>query len=169
MVISIVNNLIGESLVPSVHVPAHLCSDPHDQVPFVHQCPKPPSLFACTTSDNIAALLACIQSADPSAPDINKDNACHSWGHNQFTTGNLNLKSCLTSWQEVGSIDIAFELVAAALKTCQEAHMMCMKAGVPKMNGFISDAFLKMLLKHLEKCWVDAGGVCDYFFSFHFC
>jgi hypothetical protein len=97
--------------------------------------------------------------------DINEDNACHSWGHYQFTVGDLNLSSCLTTWQDIGSIDTAFKLVAVALKTCQEACMMCTRAKVPKTNRFLSDTYLKKMLEHLENCWVDTGGVCICFFS----
>ena len=81
------------------------------------------------------------------------------WGHYQFTAGGLSPATVLTSWQEVGSIDTAFKLVAAAIKTCREAQLMCENAGAPKTTGFLSDDYLELMLKHLKKCWVDAGGV----------
>ena len=120
------------------------------------------------TSDNVATLLARLQCADPGSPDIDEDNACLGWGHDQFTAGGITPTSCLTSWQNVGSVDTAFKLVAAGLKTCQEARMMCTNAGVPKTNGFVSDIYFQQTLEYLEKCWVGAGGVRNIFFSFHY-
>jgi hypothetical protein len=118
-----------------------------------------PSFKQGATSDSIVNLLARVQSADPGSPDIDEDNACQGWGHYQYTAGSLSPETCLTSWQDVGSVDTAFKLVAAALKTCQEAHMMCTNANIPKTNGFISDVYLKTILWCLENCWVGAGGV----------
>jgi hypothetical protein len=67
------------------------------------------------TSANVLALLERIQLADPSSPDIDEDNLGLSWGHYQFTAGNLSPSSTLTSWQEIGSVTIAFKFVAAAV------------------------------------------------------
>jgi hypothetical protein len=114
------------------------------------------------TSANVLALLECIQLADPSSPDINEDNLGLSWGHYQFTAGNLSPLSTLTSWQEIGSVTIAFKFVAAALKMCRDTRTMCTKASLPTTGGFISDNFLEVVLECLEKCWVGAGGVRVY-------
>ncbi|KAI9429042.1 hypothetical protein H4582DRAFT_2090247 [Lactarius indigo] len=58
----------------------------------------------------------------------------------------------------VGSVATAFKLVAAALKICQEARLMCTNAGTPKTSGFISNIYLEKILECLENCWVGAGG-----------
>ena len=112
-------------------------------------------------SENVTTLLNNVQYADPSSPDINEDNQCQSWGHDQFTAGGISPSSSLTTWQDIGNVTTAFKLVAAALKTCQEARLMCANAGVPKTSDFISDIYLEQVLERLEKCWVDAGGVTE--------
>ncbi|KAH9036407.1 hypothetical protein EDB84DRAFT_1560889 [Lactarius hengduanensis] len=109
-------------------------------------------------SNNVTALLERIQFADPGSPDIDEDNTCQSWGHDLFTAGGISPSSSLTTWEDVGSAATAFKLVAAALKTCREARQMCVNAGTPKMDGFISDIYLEQILECLEKCWVGAGG-----------
>ena len=112
---------------------------------------------------NFATLLERIQSADPNSPDFDEDNKYQGRGHYQFTAGGLNLSSLLTLWQDVGSITFAFELVAAAIKTCQEARLMCANARKLTAGGFISDAYLQETLNGLKKCWIGAGGVSAYF------
>jgi hypothetical protein len=113
-------------------------------------------------SHNVLALLACLQLADPNSSDFNEDNMGVGWGHYLFTAGGFNVSS-LTAWQDVGSIAIVFKLVAAALKTCQEARLMCAKTGMSTMSGFVSDTYLEKTLNALETCWVGAGGVSDWF------
>jgi hypothetical protein len=110
-------------------------------------------------SANVLALLERVELADLSSPDIDEDNMGQGWGHYQYTAGKLSPDSSLTSWQEIGSIAIAFKLVAAALKTCWDARTMCTKAGLPNTSGFISDNYLEIILNRLENCWVGAGGV----------
>lgn len=114
-------------------------------------------------SQNFTTLLEYIQSADPNSPDFDEDNKYQGWGHYQFTAGGLNLLSSLTLWQDVGSITFAFELVAAAIKTCWEAWLMCANARKLTAGGFISDAYLQETLNGLKKCWIGAGGVSAYF------
>ncbi|KAH9024041.1 hypothetical protein EDB83DRAFT_2320137 [Lactarius deliciosus] len=109
-------------------------------------------------SINVTALLERVQFADLGSLDIDEDNTCQSWGHDLFTAGGISLSSSLTTWEDVGSIATAFKLVAAALKMCQEARLMCVNTGTPKIDGFISDIYLKKILECLEKCWVGAGG-----------
>ncbi|KAI9436828.1 hypothetical protein H4582DRAFT_2077786 [Lactarius indigo] len=110
-------------------------------------------------SKQVMTLLEHVQLMDPGSPNINEDNTCQSWGHYQFTAGSISPASSLTNWQEVGSVTTAFKLVVAAIKTCQEARLMCSNARMPKTSGFISDVYLEKTLKCLENCWVGAGGV----------
>ena len=114
-------------------------------------------------SQNFSTLLERIQLADPNSPDFNEDNKGQGWGHYQFMAGGLNLSSSLTSWQDVGSIASAFQLAAAAIKTCQEARAMCANAGKLTVVSFISDAFLQETLDALKRCWIGAGGVSACF------
>ncbi|KAI9439700.1 hypothetical protein H4582DRAFT_2075082 [Lactarius indigo] len=110
-------------------------------------------------SEQVTTLLNRLQFADPSSPEIDEDNTCQGWGHEQFTAGGITLSSSLTSWKEVGNVTTALKLVAAAIKTCREARLMCENAGTTKMGAFISDVYLEKTLECLESCWVSAGGV----------
>ena len=110
---------------------------------------------------NVTTLLNNVQYVDPSSPDIDEDNQCQSWGHDQFIAGGISLCSSLTTWQDIGNVTTAFKLVVAALKTCQEAQLMCTKAGVPKTSDFVSNIYLEQVPECLEKCWVNAGGVTE--------
>ncbi|KAH9077546.1 hypothetical protein EDB83DRAFT_2311286 [Lactarius deliciosus] len=110
------------------------------------------------TSEKIMTLLECVQSTDPGSPDIDEDNTGQSWGHYQFTAGDISPSSSLTSWKDVRSVATAFKLVTAAIRTCQEAHLMCANAGMPRTSGFISDVYLEKTLECLKSCWVGAGG-----------
>jgi len=115
------------------------------------------------TSKKVTTLLKHVQFADPGSPDIDEDNTGPSWGHYQFTAGGVSPSSSLTTWEDVGSVSTTFELVAAALKTCQEARLMCANAGMPKTVGLISDVYLEKTVECLESCWVGAGGVRVHF------
>ncbi|KAF8272679.1 hypothetical protein EI94DRAFT_1795895 [Lactarius quietus] len=81
-----------------------------------------PSFKQGESSDEVKALLEHIQYADLNSLDINEDNRGQSWGHYQFTAGGLSPLSSLTTWQKIGSVNTALKLVAAALKTCQDAR-----------------------------------------------
>lgn len=94
--------------------------------------------------------------------DIDEDNFILSWGHYQFTAGGLNVLSSMTSWHEIGSITTAFKIVAAALKTCQDAQVMCTNAGLSNMASFLSNTYLEKVLESVEICWVGTGGVHAY-------
>ncbi|KAI0262749.1 hypothetical protein BC834DRAFT_828471, partial [Gloeopeniophorella convolvens] len=117
------------------------------------KAPGPPS-------EQVTALLERVQHADPESPEINEDNMGESWGHDQFAGGGLTILSSLTSWQGIGDVTTAFKLIAAAIKTCKEARLMCQAMGksVPAAS-FISDSYLEILLEHVRDCWLDAGGV----------
>lgn len=110
-------------------------------------------------SEKVATLLEHVQFADPGSPDIDEDNSCQSWGHDQFTASGISPSSLLTTWQDIGDVTTAFKLVAAALKTCEEVRLMCANTRAPKTAGFISDVYLEQTLDIIKKCWVDAGGV----------
>ena len=112
------------------------------------------------SSENVTTLLKCVQSADPGSPHVDEDEMGVSWGHELFRAGGISLSSSLASWQDIGSVETAFMLVAAAIKTSQEARLMCANAGTPKTAGYISDVYLEKILESIETCWVGTGGVC---------
>lgn len=118
-------------------------------------------------SQNVLMLLERLQSTDPTSLDIDEDNTLQSWGHYQYMAGGLTLLSSLTTWEDVGSVAIAFKLVTAALKMCREAWLICANAGMSTTGGFISDVYLEKTLDSLEKCWVGAGGVSPMFSCSH--
>jgi hypothetical protein len=107
----------------------------------------------------VVMLLERVQFADPGSSEFDEDNLGQSWGHYQFTAGGISPNSVLTTWQDFGSVANAFKLVAATLKTCQDARAMCTKAGMLETSGFISDVYLDQILTHLKECWVGAGRV----------
>jgi hypothetical protein len=119
-----------------------------------------PSFKQGKPSHDVLALLERLQLADPNSSDFDEDNMGVGWGHYQFTAGGFSLSS-LTAWQDIGSVAIAFKLVAAALKTCREARLQCAKAGMSTTSGLLSDSYLEKTLDALETCWVGAGGVSD--------
>jgi hypothetical protein len=138
-----------------------LTNAPH----LIHSMNALPTFKQGEPSEKVAALLERVQFADPGSPEFDEDNKGLSWGHYQFTGGNLTLSSSLITWQDVGNVATAFKLVAAALKTCQEARLMCTNAGVPTTQGFLSDSYLEQTLGLLQTCWVGAGGVRTHFSS----
>ena len=123
-----------------------------------------PSFKQGKPSEHVTALLERLECADPGSPDIDEDNTGQSWGHYQFTAGGISPSSSLTTWQDVGSVAVAFRLVAAALKTCQEARKMCAGTGMPMPCSYVSDIYFEQTLERLEKCWAGAGGVSRYVF-----
>ena len=119
------------------------------------------------SSKNVTTLLKRVQSADPGSPDVDKEEMGVSWGHELFMAGGISLSSSLASWQDIGSVETAFMLVAAAIKTSQEVCLMCANARTPKTAGYISDVYLEKILESIETCWVGAGGV-HFLFSLSF-
>ena len=103
-------------------------------------------------SNNVTALLECVECAALDSLDIDEDNRGQTWGHYQFMTDDVSPFSSLTTWQDVGSVAVAFRLVAAVLKTCQEAQQMCASTGMLMTGGYLSDVYLEQTLKCLEKC-----------------
>ncbi|KAI9430174.1 hypothetical protein BJY52DRAFT_1200234 [Lactarius psammicola] len=130
---------------------------------LIHSMNAQSSFKQGKTSEKVTTLLKRIQSADLGSPDIDEDDVCQGWGHYQFTAGGLTLSSSLATWEDIGSVATALKLVAAALKTCQEARLMCTNAGTPKTDGFISDVYLKKMIECLENCWVGTGGTITSF------
>ena len=88
-----------------------------------------------------------IESADPNSLDILEDETNGNWGHRQFTAGNMQCTTVLTSWDDIGVIT-ACKLVAAAVKTCRVARHICHHRDIPT-DSYLSDAYLQTLVNSL--------------------
>ncbi|KAI0938388.1 hypothetical protein AcV5_000080 [Taiwanofungus camphoratus] len=61
----------------------------------------------------VLAFIERVECANPNTPDLSPDNTGTSWGHCQFTAGDMTLTSVLTSWNSIGTINAACRLIAA--------------------------------------------------------
>ena len=113
------------------------------------------NLKAHEPSNDVAALLNQLDAADPDAPDVSEDDANENWGHAQFTAGSLTIRSALVDWEVVGSTSTAFELIAAAIRTCKVARAVCVARGRPA-TAYLADTYLELLFEQLELCWKGA-------------
>ena len=112
-------------------------------------------LEAREPSEDVNVLLNQLNLADPDAPDIDEDNSNENWGHMQFTAGGLTIQSALVDWQVVGSTSTTFKLIAAAIRTCKVARVLCAARG-RITTAYLADNYLKQLFEWLEYCWKDA-------------
>lgn len=117
-----------------------------------------PAFKSTTSSHDVLMFLARIDAANPNSVDISEDDNNTSWGHMQFTAGNLTCSSVLTSWASVGSCAIACNLLAAALKTCKIARHICFERNI-KSSSYLSDVYLENVVEALWRLWTEAGGV----------
>ncbi|KAF8218510.1 hypothetical protein L208DRAFT_1373938 [Tricholoma matsutake] len=92
--------------------------------------------------------LSQVENADPYVADLSEDDSGPSWGHSQFTSGNMTLTSVLQSWESIGSTETACRLIAASIKTCKITT-----------GSYLSDAYLQNLIEVLWTLWKKAGGV----------
>jgi len=115
-------------------------------------------------SADASAFLSRIQNADPNSPEISEDDTNQCWGHYQFSGAGMTCTSVLTSWASVGNTGIARQLIAAAIKTCRVARHLCFQRAI-ESTSFLSDAYLENIIDILWTLWIDAGGVCVFFYS----
>jgi hypothetical protein len=85
-----------------------------------------------------------------------------SWGHHQFTAGDLTCTRVLDSWDNVGGPMHVVRLIAAALKTCRAARLLCQDL-VPQ-PPFLADVYLQNVV---ERLWVLMQTVNKVFYQFH--
>ena len=102
--------------------------------------------------------LSRIENADPYVADLSEDDSGPSWGHSQFTSGNMTLTSVLQSWESIGSTEMACHLIAASIKTCKVARHICFEQKITT-GSYLSDAYLQNLVEVLWTLWKKAGGV----------
>jgi hypothetical protein len=72
-----------------------------------------PSFGTGSPSEQVQNLLRCIDTADPNSGAYGDDDLGSSWGHAQFKEW----RAALTKWDDVGSPEIACQLIAAVVKT----------------------------------------------------
>lgn len=102
--------------------------------------------------------LSRIETSNPTDPSLSEDDTGASWGHRQFTSGNMTIKSVIRSWECVGNTTMACKLIAAAVKTCKVARHICFEQNI-HTTSFLADAYLSNLIEELGNVWVKAGGV----------
>ncbi|KAI0039375.1 hypothetical protein FA95DRAFT_1612614 [Auriscalpium vulgare] len=114
------------------------------------------SFGAGQASENALLLLARIENADPNNPELSEEETDSCWGHQQFTAGTLSLRGALVSWDSIGSVAVACQFIAAAIKTCRVARHICfVRKKTPA--SFLSDAYLRETIERLWALWKDAG------------
>ena len=113
-------------------------------------------------SNDVTYFLDRIENADPNSPGLSEDDLNAGWGHYQFTAGNMRIMSVLKSWADIGNVDTACRLIAAAIKTCRVARHLCFQCGV-QPGTYLSDAYLDNTIDRLWGLWKDAGGISPPF------
>lgn len=88
-----------------------------------------------------------IEDAEPSLEEYGQDNMGANWGHHQLTAGGLTYTNVLVSWDSVGSLTHIARLIAAILKTCRVARLLCRELN--PQPSFIADIYLKNIVEHL--------------------
>lgn len=95
-------------------------------------------------SDDVAAFLERIESADPNSPELSEDDLGQCWGHWQFASGGMTCTTVLTSWDTIGTTT-ARRLIAAAIKTCKVARYICDERNITPLS-YLSDSYLQNLV-----------------------
>jgi hypothetical protein len=121
-----------------------------------------PTMTNGPPSSTVVAFLNRIQDADPNSVDISEDDTNSNWGHQQFMGGAMTIRSVLSSWSAIGGNDVACRLIAAAIKTCKVARLMCSQRDIV-VSSYLSDAYLNELVERLWTLRKDATGVSNYF------
>jgi hypothetical protein len=108
-------------------------------------------------STAVTTLLHAIGTADPKSGAFSDDDLGRSWGHAQFK----DWREALKTWQDVGSPEIACQLIAAMIKTTQVARALCCEERNKQSSPilYLSDSQLELLTDQLWTLWRDAGGV----------
>lgn len=106
-------------------------------------------------SADVVALYERLRDADPNSDAFSEDDTNEGWGHWQYTAGGLNVKHAVSSWNAVGSIDVACQLIAVGLKTCKVARHICFHRLARPMGGpgLMSDVYFEMLVSRLWEMW----------------
>jgi hypothetical protein len=117
-----------------------------------------PDFQSSPPSTNLNLFLTRIEKADPNDATIDEDNKGVGWGHYQFTAGLMTCASVMTSWEDIGNTNIAYKLIAAAVRTCKVARYVCTKLNITA-TSYISDMYLGQVIETLWDLWKLAGAV----------
>ena len=118
-----------------------------------------PNFKSSEPSNKVTAFLKRIEAADPNSSEIGEDDSNQSWGHWQFTAGNMTITTVLKNWACIGNVEMACKLLAATIWTCKVARHICHERNITA-SGFLSDAYLDNIVAKLWESWNAAGGVC---------
>jgi hypothetical protein len=121
-----------------------------------------PSFGGGAPSVNVAQLIDRIENADPSDPELEEDDLGQQWGHAQFK----GWSACLCTWQDIGTPDIAFTLIAAFIKTSKVARYLCQQDNINvEGKSILSDLYVAELTERLWELWQNANTVSTKYSS----
>ena len=127
---------------PRLESALRLLTEMQDNPEFLFEEPSP----------NMTAFLKRIESADPNDDSIDDDEKGISWGHYQFTAGNMQCSTVITSWKAVGNTKVACRLIAAAVRTSMVAKYICKKQRLPT-NSLLSYNYVEKVIEALCTVW----------------
>lgn len=126
-----------------------------------------PSFGSGSPSEAVQSLIHNINTADPNFGfDEDEDELGSNWGHAQFSG---QWRDALTKWDDVGSPQVACQLVAATIKTTLVARVLCRKEEAERKRNqlppltYLSDTYLDLLTMQLWSLWKNANGVSHLF------
>jgi hypothetical protein len=103
-----------------------------------------------------------LETADPYSSSFDEDNMGANWGHAQFSNS---WSRVLQTWEDVGSPEVARQLIAAVIKTAQVARTLCRdeeaarrQKNMPPLT-YISDTYISLITDRLWELWTKASGV----------
>lgn len=93
---------------------------------------------------------------------VDEDNDNRQWGHSHYKSG---INNTLLTWGSVGSVGVAFQLLAAGLRISACTRHICYKRRIhiPADSTLIADVYLERLTNRLVHVWQKADGVCIFF------
>ncbi|KAG9223386.1 hypothetical protein CCMSSC00406_0009277 [Pleurotus cornucopiae] len=71
--------------------------------------------------------------------------------------GGVTLESALIDWSSVGSVQCAFNLIAAGLTICSSARFICCEQNIKVRIPMLADAYMEKLVDKLTLLWQKAG------------
>lgn len=138
-------------------------NDFSDAIDLLNALKANPTFTSGEPSPSFVQFLDRIENTIPSIAD-DEDETNESWGHTQFTSGQLKCTSVLDTWASVGSPSFAARLIAAALTTCRVSRWLCQTNRPTMPSSYLSDSYLNETCRLLWACWKSAGGVSALLF-----
>ena len=166
---STADNLICESIYPMHMLPLTPSSQP-SSLPNSHPWPLPPTCFNPSTHASHSNKVKHPRRSQHSLSMSNLLTPVHqimtktTWAKAGATTNSwwvvLVLQQCQSVSRKLAMLILHSSLWQLPLRHAKK-HSWCARMPEPPrwLGGFLSNDYLELTLKHLEKCWVDAGGV----------